>query len=53
MEKQQDSKKKKEKKGKGRRWQPPQRQQIRMKNFLMSRHYNFKFVAQIIIKVCV
>lgn len=24
-----------------------------MKNFLMSRHYNFKFVAQIIIKVCV
>lgn len=40
-------------KGAGGLGQPQQRQQIRMKNFLMSRHYNFKFVAQIIIKVCV
>jgi len=39
--------------GGGRRRKPQKRQQIRMKNFLMSRHYNFKFVAQIIIKVCV
>lgn len=29
----------------------PEHTQIRMKNFLMSPHYNFKFVAQIIIKV--